>query len=287
MNLTRYLLWRIAVARFGRRPWALSDAERAEVEAQAAREQRVITRALAATKGPVVEAGREVVEAAMSAWAEEFPDRETFHTELRRGGLDEAGLRAAIADELQAGLVLEAIGGAATVEESAVRAWYEQRRGQLVAPERRMARHILITFNEESPENLPDRARERMARVVEELKTGAEFGALALRHSECPSALDGGRLGEVRRGQLYAELEAPLFTLQPGGWCLTESPLGVHLLRCDAVIPPQPISYDAAAPSIRARLEGVARERAMKMWLAEQGAEEGSGAPPPVSRSFR
>jgi nitrogen fixation protein NifM len=287
MNLTCYLVWRIAAARYGRRPWQLSEAERAEVQAQAAREHGVITRALTLSECSASGADPEVVEAAVGAWAAGFPDQETFHAELSRGGLDGAGLREAISAELRAGLALEQIGAGVTVDESEVRAWFERRQGQLVAPERRVARHVLITFDEESLENGPVRARERMARVAEELEKGAGFEALALRHSECPSALDGGRLGEVRRGQLYAELEAALFALQPGGWCVAESPLGVHLLRCDAVIPPQPISYEAAAPSIRTRLEGVARERAMKAWLAEQEREEGSGAPPPVSRSFR
>ena len=43
--------------------------------------------------------------------------------------------------------------------------------------------------------------------------SSARFADLASRHSECPTALEGGRLGEVVPGQLFPSLDAALFAL--------------------------------------------------------------------------
>jgi len=60
-----------------------------------------------------------------------------------------------------------------------------------------------------------------------------KFADLALKHSECPTALQGGVLGIVPRGKLYPELDAVLFSLKVGAVSdIVESEIGFHLLLC-------------------------------------------------------
>ena len=61
---------------------------------------------------------------------------------------------------------------------------------------------------------------------------------MALRHSHCPTATDGGKLGVVKRGQLYPELEPAAFSLAEGEISrVLESPIGLHILHCDEILP--------------------------------------------------
>ena len=90
------------------------------------------------------------------------------------------------------------------VDEIDLRLYYELHRGCFTSPERRTARHILITLNDRFEENRRDRVLARMQRLRERLggrpsAVARHFPDLARRHSECPTALEGGRLGEVRR----------------------------------------------------------------------------------------
>ena len=57
-----------------------------------------------------------------------------------------------------------------------------------------------------------------------------KFAELALKHSECPTALQGGVLGIVPRGKLYPELDAVLFSIKAGEVSeIVESEIGFHL----------------------------------------------------------
>lgn len=53
-------------------------------------------------------------------------------------------------------------------------------------------------------------------RVIEELKSGKDFGELAKRYSTCPSGKRGGDLGFFGRSQMVKEFEKAAFDLKVG-----------------------------------------------------------------------
>lgn len=119
-------------------------------------------------------------------------------------------------------------------------------------PERRTLRHILITFDTSQEQR---QARSRLTELAAHLRTGADFADLALRHSHCPTALEGGLVGSVPRGQLFPPLDKALFALGVGELSnVVETEIGLHLVRCDAILPQDIIPFDQVRPRILAAL---------------------------------
>jgi len=61
------------------------------------------------------------------------------------------------------------------------------------------ARHILVD------------TEDKCQTLIDEIKGGADFAAVAKEHSSCPSSRDGGSLGTFGKGQMVAEFETACF----------------------------------------------------------------------------
>lgn len=62
-----------------------------------------------------------------------------------------------------------------------------------------MARHILVESEAEA------------SRLKQQLKLGADFATLAKRHSRCPSARNGGDLGEIKPRMMVRPFDQVVF----------------------------------------------------------------------------
>ncbi|MDR2092917.1 MAG: nitrogen fixation protein NifZ [Azoarcus sp.] len=138
-------------------------------------------------------------------------------------------------------------------EEDAER-YYRQHPRAFTRPEARRLRHILVTYDDAAQ-------KERVTAQLEALRARIgsveDFAAAALEYSQCPTAMREGLIGTVRRGQLFPELEAPAFALAEGEISLPrESPVGLHLLYCEAVLPETTVSFEEARARIIAHLAG-------------------------------
>jgi peptidyl-prolyl cis-trans isomerase C len=160
---------------------------------------------------------------------------------------------------------------APSIGELDLRLFYELHRECFTRPERHTVRQILITVNEDFAENRAAEALARLERLAERLGGRAQrFGALARRHSECPSAMEDGRLGTVARGQLYAELDAALFALAEGEVSrIVGSELGFHLLWCEKIHPGISMPFNKVRDQVRDVVEGRQRRNCQKAWIAE------------------
>ena len=74
-------------------------------------------------------------------------------------------------------------------------------------------RKAFATCTDDSPAKAGrELARTRAISIWGQLTQGADFAALARRHSTCPSGRKGGELGEVKKGQLVAPVDRVVFT---------------------------------------------------------------------------
>ncbi|MCG8025690.1 MAG: nitrogen fixation protein NifM [Candidatus Thiodiazotropha endolucinida] len=203
--------------------------------------------------------------------ASRYESGEEFVSDLVANGLDESGLRQAIQRELMFDGVMQMVAAkSAEVSDLDMRLFYEMHHERFESPEQRSARHILITVNPEYPENSLAEARARMEQVVEKLAGRTNrFAEFAKRYSECPTAMEGGKLGDVSRGQLYAELDAVLFNMQENQLSpIVESEMGFHLLLCEKIKPGKRLAFAKAAPRIQQILHERQRRNCQKSWLA-------------------
>lgn len=110
--------------------------------------------------------------------------------------------------------------------------FYEEH-GQLYqTPGRVRAAHILIAAGADVEGPARREARQKAERLVRELRSGADFGELARRHSGCATASRGGDLGTFGRGELPKPFESAAFDLAPGAVSdVVETAHGFHIVR--------------------------------------------------------
>jgi nitrogen fixation protein NifM len=263
---------RTALMLFGKPLAALDPDELERVRVQAEREYRIEQRILEAPEAAGVMVGEDELARALAEVKGKYVDEDAFRASLEASGLDEDALRQALARQCKVNTVLDKVDSAAPVEidEVEVGIYYHAHFQKFQQPERRDAYHILISVNEDFPENSRPRALERISDLAAKLGRNPKlFGEFAQRHSECPTAMRGGRIGLVRRGQLYPQLDQALFALRPGQLSgVVESDMGFHVLLCKSVEPPQTLSLKRAAPHIRKVLAERIRESRRREWIA-------------------
>jgi peptidyl-prolyl cis-trans isomerase C len=267
-----YAEFRLAHAMYKRSPAELGEAEQAKVASVARRQLRIETAILGSAEARDVAVPAASVDAAVEQLRVRYENEDQFAEALSVFGLDAPRLREALGRQLRVESVLERVSSrAAAVSEMDVQLHYHLRSDQFRQPERRRAAHILITINPDFPENTPEAALRRATEIRKRLvKDPKRFSEQALKHSECPTAMNAGILGDFTRGQLFPALEAALFSLPQGALSEpVETELGYHVIRCEAITPEHTAAYAEASPAIRRQIEAQRREICQRGWIKE------------------
>jgi nitrogen fixation protein NifM len=265
-----YLALKAAQKLYSKATAALQPEEFERVQNMAQQQHKLEARVLAAPEARGVMVPPSTLEAAMQEIRGRYPTEEEFAGDLEKNGLDEAGFSIALEREMKVEAVLEKVGTqAVSVSDMDVELYYQYHPEQFRRPETRLVRHILITISETIAENSRGAAQERIATLATRLaKEPQRFEEQALKHSECPTALDGGKLGDLPRGKLFPELDKALFELKAGEVSgVLETELGFHILRCDTITDAGVLGYDQAKPHIRKLLEQKRKRASQQAWV--------------------
>jgi peptidyl-prolyl cis-trans isomerase C len=274
----RYAVLRAASELFKKAPAALAPEEFSRVEKQARREFDIEQKILESAEAGRVVVPAESVERAYAEIRQRYEDEDAFLADLAGNGLDEPKLRAALERQCKVESVLDLVGSRAPeVSEIEVQIYYHSHMERFRQPERREAYHILVSINPDFPENIREKAEERIREIAERLeRKPKEFERLATRHSECPTGLQGGRLGLVPRGELYPELDEALFALKEGKFSrVVESPMGFHILWCKTIEPGRTLSLRDATPRIRQHLKARQQRICQRAWVSSLSRSTG------------
>lgn len=267
-----YLELKTAQHLFGKAPTELAEAERDKVRTLADRQYGLEARVLRSPEARDTVVPEASLQAALEEIRKRYPEADDFSADLARNGLDPDGYLQALERELKVEAVLEKVGSRASqVSEIDVELYYQYHPDQFRRPETRRARHILVTINPDLAENTAEAARARVDAIAARLeKDPKRFEEQALKHSECPTALQGGLLGDMPRGKLYPELDAALFAMGEGELSgVLESPLGYHLLLCEAIQEARVLKLEQARGPIRAMLEENRKRICQQAWMKQ------------------
>jgi len=266
-----YHLLRNALSGFKKNLSQLAPSEYQQVYPLALKSFELESLVIASPEAEGIVIAEQQLDHALAEVAARYTSHEDFEADLEANNLHLNGLRKALYRELIFDGVMQRVAArSADVNELDVHLFYELHHDRFETPERRVARHILITINPEYPENTRASARERLQQVREKLAgRNNRFDEFAQSYSECPTAMEGGKLGEVTRGQLYESLDAALFSMREGESSpLIESEMGFHLLYCEKIKPAKRVPLSKAAPRIREMLQERHRRNCQKAWLA-------------------
>lgn len=266
-----YHLLRNALADCQLTPARLDPKQYQRVLSKAQRTHQLENLVLAAPEAEGLLIAPEQLDKAMAEIAGRYAGDHDFQQDLQSNGLDRDTLREALRRELAFDVVMQRVAAkAADINDIDIRLFFEMHSERFEKPELRTASHILITVNPDFIENTRPTALARIRQLADKLAGRSNrFRDTARRHSECPTAMEGGKLGEVRRGTLYPELDAALFSLEEGQLSgVVETEIGFHLVLCERIKPAKRTAFGKAAPQIRAILEGRRRRNCQKAFLA-------------------
>ncbi|MFH1616234.1 MAG: peptidylprolyl isomerase [Planctomycetota bacterium] len=150
--------------------------------------------------------------------------------------------------------------------------YYKQNITEFERPERIRVSHILIGISSTDPNSDPnqakDAAKSKAVTILEQLKKGADFAALARENSICPSRENSGDLQQflTRDSMIPAAFRDAAFALQQTGQLsdIVETEFGYHIIKLNERQPGGASSFDEVREQI---MENLKTEEQRKLSL--------------------
>jgi len=170
-----------------------------------------------------------------------YESEEQFRTQLSQNNMTVDSLRGYIVRQLQTQqLQQQMTESAASPTDEEVQAYSEENA-------RIRAQHILLRLNEDAPEAEVDSVRQEAQALIDSAEAGTDFAELARRHSEGPSAEQGGDLGFFSRDDMVEPFSEAAFALADSGDIAPDpvrTQFGFHVIRLTSA--PEPMDTSEA-----------------------------------------
>ncbi|MBD9360400.1 nitrogen fixation protein NifM [Methylomonas fluvii] len=270
-SIEPYTLLRAALSLFQKAPAELEQLQLRQVEVQAKNEYEIEGRVLSSSEATGVVISDTELDRAFKEVRGRFEDEEAFLAALSANDLDIDKLKAALYRQCKVDAVMDRVAARAPkVNEVEIGIFYHSHPEKFHKPETRQARHILISINPDYPDNTREAAWRRINEVLGTLKRKPhKFTDLALKYSECPTAVQGGEVGTVAKGTLFPELDAVLFSLKEDAISdVVETEMGFHVIQCMKIIHAETMSLKKATPKIQQIMQDRYRRNCQRTWLA-------------------
>ena len=131
-------------------------------------------------------------------------------------------------------------------DDAICRRYYDSNPARFRSPDLFEPAHILFKARRDDAEAYA-KAEAQAAAVLADLQQHPDrFDSLARSLSDCSSATEGGRLGQIVQGETTPEFETFLVAMEPGQICPTpvRTRYGVHVLRLDRRIAGETLPFD-------------------------------------------
>jgi parvulin-like peptidyl-prolyl isomerase len=248
-------------------PEAVFEANSVELRQSAARQVVANMLMLKVVGSNGWEADTAAVNAMANGFVAQFGGRKAFLKWLSAMGESEKSMRKGMAEELMIDSLLKTVTALSSLDESELRAYYEENMGRYVLPGRVRASQIVFTVDGASPEaslQIPvimEKANEALAKA----KAGEDFDALVKAYSSMPG---DGDMGWFKKGDLIPDLERTLFSLKVGEVStLLPSSMGIHILKKTGEEDSRQMAYEEVADGVRRSLETEKKRKAVNGYI--------------------
>jgi len=236
---------------------------------------------------------QEDIDARMNELKKSFASEEEFEQRLAALGIKKEEL----IKDIESGLGIEALldretDKVADATDEEVETFYKDNVEQFKQPERIRASHILIAFTDGESDSSKAEKKLRAAKILGEIKAGADFAQMATMYSDCPSKAQGGDLGYFEHGRMVKPFEDAAFALKNVGDIsdVVETQFGYHIIKLTDRQEARVVPLDEAKEDIRAYLTGEKKKEAINTYINNLRASaaiiwpEGEGEAKPDSQ---
>jgi len=173
-------------------------------------------------------------------------------------------------EEAVIGQLLDKVVSVPKASEAECWRFYENNKDRFSSPPLYEVRHILLSESAAHPDRRQVALGKAKALCDELSVDPSKFGEFAKAYSDCPSAAQGGNLGQVQPGSTVAEFEKALEEMTVGMVAASpvETRYGYHVIALDRAVAPAPLPFSAVHEKITAWLEAQAWSRAMAQYVA-------------------
>ena len=200
----------------------------------------------------------------------QFTNNEEFKSILASQGLTIADLKEKYREQIMIKkMINREVRSRVNVTPIEAALFYEKNKDDFDVPAQVKVMTIMIRKNEKDPEANNDSLK-KIKMIELKIAEGDDFSKLAREYSQDPSAVEGGDMGYINKGQMMKKINEVIFSLEPGEISKTiETPVGYHIFKINAFREAGTESFDEARPQIENYLfQEKAKER-FDEWMSE------------------
>ena len=194
-----------------------------------------------------------------------------FELMLLKEGHDLASYKKIIHDQILSSRVVQMeLQGASRSSNNDMLEYYNLNKKKYWVPAKVMISQIMF-INEKDALQSDIKLKITKAReILGLLRSGSDFSDLAKKYSEDISGPLGGSIGLIERGTTLPEFEEIAFNLKLNEFSdVFQTENGIHILRCDDVIPGYFKNYKEVKPEIKRLLDFEKQDENYTVWMKE------------------
>jgi peptidyl-prolyl cis-trans isomerase SurA len=151
-----------------------------------------------------------------------------------------------------------------------IKAYYEQHIQEYGGTQKYHLRNIIMKVPLFSDTTKKLEIKARMDEILEKLKAGESFAALAAKYSESPAASDGGNLGEFEFDSLSPQLQTAIEKIKPGEYTpMLDTDQGYQIFFLEEILSAQGKSLEEVTPEIESKLLNESIDKKYRAWIGD------------------
>jgi peptidyl-prolyl cis-trans isomerase SurA len=198
-----------------------------------------------------------------------MPDMETLEKEVTKTGQDFEDFKTQIRNQLLTQEVIrKEVGSRIIISHEDVVKYYDSHKQEFVRPEMVVLREIFVSTEKKPEADIPTLRKKAEGLRDRVIKNGDDFGELAKRFSDSPTAQQGGELGSFERSKLDPNISEKVFALNRGQMTdVIETKTGFEILQVHERYNAGEQPLDKVEPEISNRLYEQQMEPGMRAYL--------------------